>query len=246
MVESLIGIIILLLLAFFGIPLGLSMISVGFVGFGLERGWEASLEMVGQIILDLSMNYGFSTLPLFVLMGTFVYRSGLSEDLYGMANAWLGHYRGGLAIATIAACGGFSAVSGSSVATAATMCKVALPPMRRFGYADSLATGSIAAGGTMGILIPPSVGLVVYGLLANEDIGALFLAGIIPGIVTILLYILTIYIQTRVNSTIGPRGPRSGWSVRLRSLFKVWGVIALFLFILGGIYTGIFTPTEAG
>ncbi|MFC1823242.1 TRAP transporter large permease [Thermodesulfobacteriota bacterium] len=246
MVPSLIGIAILLALAFSGVPLGFSMIAVGFVGFGMVRSWEASLEMTGQIILDLSMNYGFSTLPLFVLMGTFVYRSGLSEDLYETANAWLGHFRGGLAMATIAACGGFSAVSGSSAATAATMAKVALPPMRRFGYADTLATGSIAAGGTMGILIPPSVGLIVYGLLANEDIGALFMAGIIPGLITISLYIIAIDVITRINRKVGPEGPRSPWSKRWRSLYKVWGVLALFLFILGGIYAGVFTPTEAG
>lgn len=246
MAPSLIGIAILLLLAFAGIPLGFAMIAVGFVGFGVVRGLEASMEMVGQVILDISMSYGFSVLPLFILMGTFVYRSGLSDELYDAANAWLGHFRGGLAMATVAACGGFAAVSGSSVATAATMAKVALPAMRRYKYADSLATGSIAAGGTMGILIPPSVALVLYGLLTNEDIGALFIAGILPGLVTILLYIATISVVTRINPKAGPRGPSPKWSNRWRSLSKVWGVLALFLLILGGIYLGIFTPTEAG
>lgn len=246
MIESLIGFAVFLLLAFLGIPLGFAMIAVGFVGFGLVRGWTASMEMVAQIIVDISMSHGFSVLPLFVLMGAFVFVSGLSDELYDTAHAWLGHYRGGLAMATVAACGGFAAVSGSSLATAATMAKVAMPSMRRYNYSESLASGAIAAGGTLGILIPPSVALVIYGLLANEDIGALFIAGIIPGIVTILLYLMTISVVTRINPRAGPRGPVVSWGVRVRSLSKVWGVVVLFVFIIGGIYIGFFTPTEAG
>ena len=246
MIESLIGFAVFLLLAFLGIPLGFAMIAVGFVGFGLVRGWTASMEMVAQIIVDISMSHGFSVLPLFVLMGAFVFVSGLSDELYDTAHAWLGHYRGGLAMATVAACGGFAAVSGSSLATAATMAKVAMPSMRRYNYSESLASGAIAAGGTLGILIPPSVALVIYGLLANEDIGALFIAGIIPGIVTILLYLMTISVVTRINPRAGPRGPVVSWGIRVRSLSKVWGVVVLFVLIIGGIYIGFFTPTEAG
>lgn len=246
MTASFIGLALLLIVAFMGFPLGFTMMSVGFIGFGLIRGWGPGLEMTGQQILSIAMNFGFSVLPLFVLMGVFVARAGLADDLYEAANAWLGHLRGGLAIATVAACGGFAAVSGSSAATAATMSKVAIPSMRRYGYADSLATGTVAAGGTMGILIPPSAALVIYGILTLSDIAALFIGAIIPGVLTVLLYIAVIMIVVRIFPEIGPRGRRSTWTDRFRSLSKVWGVVVLFLLILGGIFFGVFTPTEAG
>jgi tripartite ATP-independent transporter DctM subunit len=236
----------LLALAFFGCPLGFAMMMVGFVGFAILRGVGPALETVGHQIVDVSLSYGFSVLPLFVLMGAFIYHAALSRDLYNAANAWLGHHRGGLAMATIAACGGFSAVSGSSAATAATMAKVALPPMHDHGYADELAAGSVAAGGTLGILIPPSTGLVIYGLIAEQDIGKLFLAGILPGILTIALYIAVIAIATRIKPQSGPAGVRLPWRERVRALYRVWAVAALFVGILGGIYLGVFTPTEAG
>ena len=246
MTESLIGFAVLLLVVFLGFPLGFAMVMVGFFGFGYIRGWEPALETVGQLILDFSMSYSFSVLPLFVLMGTFVYRAGLSEDLYDASNAWLGHYKGGLAMATVAACGGFSAVSGSSVATAATMAKVAMPSMRRYGYNENLAAGTIAAGGTMGILIPPSIALVIYGIIVEEDVGKLFIAGIVPGILTILIYIAVIKALITVRPGLGPRGPWTPWRDRVRALKGVWGIIALFVLVLGGIYLGVFTPTEAG
>ncbi len=246
MAISLIGFVILLLIAFLGYPLGFSMLLVGFLGFGWLRGWEPALETVSHQILDTFLNNNFAALPLFLLMGAFVHRAALSDDLYDAAYAWLGHRRGGLAMATIAACGGFAAVSGSSAATAATMAKVAVPSMRRFKYADSLAAGTVAAGGTLGFLIPPSVALIVYGVLTEEDIAALFTAGIVPGILTILLYISVIIIVTRIWPKMGPPGERTSWSDRFRTLYKVWAVLALFLLILGGISFGVFTPNEAG
>jgi C4-dicarboxylate transporter DctM subunit len=246
MTASLIGFAALLFICFLGFPLGFAMVAVGFVGFGLVRGFEPAVATVGTEILDFSMSYSFSALPLFILMGAFVFRAQLAEDMYDTANAWLGHYRGGLAMATVAACGGFAAVSGSSVATAATMAKVALPQMRRFGYADHLAAGSIAAGGTIGILIPPSIALIIYGILTESDIGRLFIAGIIPGILTVVLYILVIRLTTALNPEIGPRGPKVAWLGRFKSLGRIWGIVLLFLFILGGIYIGVFTPSEAG
>ena len=245
MVESLIGFGAILGLAFLGIPLGVSMLLVGIVGFVFVRNMTAALSMAGQQVLDLSTTYGFTVLPLFVLMGTFIHRARLSEELYDATNAWLGHRRGGLAMATVGACAGFAAVSGSSLATAATMSKVAMAPMRRFRYADSLAAGTIAAGGTLGILIPPSVPMVIYGILTESDIGKLFVAGVLPGILLVALYFGAIALLTAVRPEMGPPGERYAWSARWRALGKVWGVVVLFLLVLGGIYLGIFTPTEA-
>lgn len=246
MVLSAIGFLILFAICFLGVPLGFSLILVGLGGFAyLREDWGPALAMSGQQILDLSTNYGLTVLPLFVLMGTFIHRAQLSEDLYDATNAWLGHRRGGLAMATIAACGGFAAVSGSSLATAATMAKVAMPSMRRFNYGDSLAAGSIAAGGTLGILIPPSVPMVIYGILTETDIGKLFIAGILPGILLIAAYLGAIAVVTRFNPEMGPRGDRTPWPNRWRAIYRVWAVLALFLLVLGGIYLGVFTPTEA-
>ena len=245
MIESLVGFAALLILAFIGLPLAFSMLLVGTVGFMLERNLGAAYSMMGQQILDFSTNYSLTVLPLFVLMGTFIHHAKMSEELYDAANAWLGHRRGGLAMATVAACAGFAAVSGSSLATAATMSKVAMPPMRRFKYADSLAAGTIAAGGTLGILIPPSVPLVIYGILTEVDIGKLFIAGVIPGILLVLLYFSAISVLTRWRPAMGPPGERVSWQRRWRSLGKVWGVVVLFVVVLGGIYLGVFTPSEA-
>lgn len=246
MLTALAGFAILFLIAFLGFPLGFTMLLVGAVGFAILRGTEPALEMVSQQILDITLNTNFAVLPMFLLMGAFVYRAALSDDLYECADAWLGHHRGGLAMATIAACGGFAAVSGSSLATAATMAKVAIPSMRRYQYADSLAAGTVAAGGTMGILIPPSAALIVYGILTEEDIAALFVAGVVPGIITVVAYIAVVVIVTRIWPHMGPPGERSSWGQRLRATYRVWGVILLFLLILGGITFGVFTPNEAG
>lgn len=241
-----IGFAVLLFLALAGVPLGFSMMAVGFAGFGMLRGFEPAIHMVGQQVLDLSTSISFSVLPLFILMGALIVRAGLAEELYAACNSWLGHMRGGLAVATVAACGGFAAVSGSSVATAATMAKVAIPSMRKFKYDDGLAAGTVAAGGTMGILIPPSAALIIYGVLIEEDIAKLFMGGIIPGIITVLLYIFVIFLVVTFRPAWGPRGEKTDWSNRFRCLSKVWGIVVLFLIILGGIFLGVFTPTEAG
>jgi tripartite ATP-independent transporter DctM subunit len=239
------GFLALLALAFFGLPLGLAMIAVGVAGFSLQRGFLPALSMTGQQILDLATNYDLSTLPMFLLMGALVHRANLSEDLFRACNAWIGQRRGGLAMATIGACGGFAAVCGSSMATAATMARIAIPPMRSFGYADSLGAAAIAAGGTLGILIPPSVPMVIYGLITQADIGKLFIAGIIPGLAMIAAYILAIATVVRLDAAAGPRGPRADWAERFASLGRVWGVALLFVLVLGGIYFGVCTPTEA-
>ena len=245
MEASIIGFAFLLFLILSKVPIPMAMAVVGFVGFGEAINYYASFAMVAQVASEEGMNYGLSVVPLFILMGNFVTQSGLSHELYKSSYAFLGHKKGGLAMATIVACGGFSAVCGSSLATAATMSKVAMPSMRKFGYADSLATGSIAAGGTLGILIPPSVILVIYGLMTETDIGQLFAAGILPGLLGIFCYLCAVAAATKINPKIGPRGEKIPWPDRFRSLKGVWGVLLLFFIVMGGIYAGIFTPTEA-
>ena len=245
MEASIIGFAFLLFLILSKVPIPMAMAVVGFIGFGEAINYHASLSMVAQVASEEGMNYGLSVVPLFILMGNFVTQSGLSHELYKSSYAFLGHKKGGLAMATIVACGGFSAVCGSSLATAATMSKVAMPSMRKFGYADSLATGSIAAGGTLGILIPPSVILVIYGLMTETDIGQLFAAGILPGLLGIFCYLCAVAAATKINPKIGPRGEKIPWPDRFRSLKGVWGVLLLFFIVMGGIYAGIFTPTEA-
>lgn len=246
MTVLLIGTIILFLLVFTGFPLGFSLLAVGAGGFAMLRGVTPSLSMVSQQILEVIMNTNFVVLPMFILMGAFIYRANLADDLFDAANAWLGHFRGGLAMATVAACGGFSAVSGSSLATVTTMAKVATPSMRRNNYADSLSAGCISAGGTIGILIPPSTAMIIYGIMTEQDIAALFAAGLLPGILSILLYILVIVVLTRIWPALGPAAPKSSWGERLRLTIRIWGIIVLFCLIMGGISFGIFTPNEAG
>jgi C4-dicarboxylate transporter DctM subunit len=246
MTLSLIGFAVLLLIAFLGFPLGFAMMLVGFVGFAYVRGIDPALETVSQQILDLALNANFVALPLFVLMGVFVFRAALASDIYDAAQAWLGNKRGGVAMATVAACGGFASISGSSVATAATMAKVSIPPMRRYNYNEGFAAGTVAAGGTMGILIPPSAALIVYGILTEQSIGDLFIAGIIPGIVTIALYIAVIWIVARFWPHLAPRAPAAPWKIRWQTLTKIWAVLLLFFVIIGGISFGVFTPTEGG
>ncbi|MDH3234728.1 MAG: TRAP transporter large permease, partial [Alphaproteobacteria bacterium] len=245
MIEALLGFVALLTLSFLRVPIAFSMVSVGFVGMIFANSLQGALSNVGQTAFDAAINYELSVVPLFVLMGNFVTRARLSEELYTASNAFLGHRKGGLAMATIVACGGFSAVCGSSLATAATMSKVAMPSMRRYGYDDGLAAGAIAAGGTLGILIPPSVLLVIYGILTQTNIGKLFAAGILPGLVGILFYLLAVRTMIAIKPELGPPGERQGWGLRMQALSRVWGVIVLFAVVMGGIYGGIFSPTEA-
>jgi C4-dicarboxylate transporter DctM subunit len=245
MTTAVIAFVILLSLCFLRVPIAFAMGLVGFFGFAFERGLDPALYQLGAVTYATGINYELSVVPLFVLMGNFVTSARLSEDLYNAANAFLGHRRGGLAMATVVACGGFASVCGSSLATAATMSKVAMPSMRRFGYSDSLAAGSIAAGGTLGILIPPSVLLVIYGIMTQTNIGHLFIAGIVPGIVGIVFYTLAVQWVVRRNPEAGPPAQRASWRQRVRSLGGVWGVLVIFLLVMVGIYGGVFTPTEA-
>ena len=253
MIESLIGLAAVLALVLVRMPIAFAMGLVGMVGYALETSYRGAISMTARLIIDTSQDYGLSVVPLFILMGLFANKGGISRELYQVSNAFLGHFRGGLALATILACGGFAAISGSSLATAATMSKVAMPEMRKFGYADSLSTASIAAGGTLGILIPPSVILVIYGLLTETSIGALFIAGIAPGIMGILFYMIAVRISVMRNPDAGRAGPRTGWAGRLKALRGVWAVLLLFGLVIGGLY-GIldfwpiyltFSPTEA-
>ena len=253
MEASLIGFAALMVLILARVPLGIAMAIVGVVGFALmqqigygnPRGWSIALNMVASTAFDTGLAYGLSVVPLFLLMGNLITESGMSKQLYRAANAFLGHFKGGLALATVVSCSAFSAVCGSSMATSATMAKVAMPSMREYKYSDGLATGAIAAGGSLGILIPPSVILVVYGLMTQTDIGKLFIAGLIPGMIGILLYMAAVVVTVRLKPESGPAGARSNWKERLISLKGVWGINLIFIIVMGGIYTGIFTPTEA-
>jgi C4-dicarboxylate transporter DctM subunit len=244
---SLIGFAAVLVLVFLRLPIAFAMGLVGVVGFAAINNWNwrASLSPAAGTILDTVQTESLSVIPLFILMGMLVAKAGLANELYRASNAFLGHRRGGLAMATIVACGGFSAICGSSLATAATMSKVAMPEMRRFGYADSLATASIAAGGTLGILIPPSVILIIYGIMTEQSIDKLFLAGVIPGLIGIMFYLGAVQWTVIRNPSAGPAGARTGWRERLIAFKNVWGIVALFAAILGGIYFGIYTTTEA-
>jgi tripartite ATP-independent transporter DctM subunit len=245
MQEALIAFAVMLGLTFLRLPIAFSMALVGFLGFAYVVNFNAALSMVGSVAFETGMSYTLSIVPLFILMGNLVTRAGLSAELYRVSYAFLGHRRGGLAMATILACGGFGAVCGSSLATAATMSKVAMPSMRKYGYSDALAAGSIAAGGTLGILIPPSVVMVIYGILTETNIGKLFIAGILPGILAVCCYLAAVAVTVRIDKKAGPRGERVTWHERFVALGDVWGVLILFLVVIGGIYGGIFTPTEA-
>ena len=245
MLIWILGLLSVILMIAIGLPITFSMLTIGFFGLVILIGFSPSLAMIGQIFFDNGMNYTLSILPLFLLMGNFVVKAGLADELYNAANAWLRHKKGGLAMATIIACGGFSSVCGSSLATAATMAKIALPSMKKYNYPDSLATGAIAAGGTLGILIPPSMILVLYGIITSQDIGQLFLAGIIPGILGILGYIIAVKISVLKNKSSFKTQPSLSLVKKIKSLKGVLGIISLFVIVMGGIYLGVFTATEA-
>src|ERR1700749_2671541 len=228
------------------VPVGMAMGLVGVCGFGYLVGFTPALKLVGQTSMRTVTDYTFGVIPMFLLMGTFVSNAGRSRELFRAANGFVGHLRGGLGIATVGACGGFAAISGSSVATAATFSAVAYPEMRRFGYPQSFATGVIAAGGTLGAMLPPSTVLAVYGIITEQDIGKLFIAGIIPGILAMTMYMLTIALIGWFRPDFLPKGPRSSWRDRVLALRDVWSPLVLFLFVIGGLYGGFFIPTEAG
>ncbi|SEO18167.1 TRAP transporter, DctM subunit [Salinihabitans flavidus] len=234
------------MLMIIGMPIALAMLLVGLGGIWFTISERTAMGMIGQLPINATMSYELSVLPMFILMGVFVTRARMSEDLYRLCHGFVGHLRGGLAAATVLACGGFSALSGSSIATAATMAKVAVPEMRRYGYADGFAAAAVASGGTLGILIPPSVILVLYGIATGTDIGALFIAGILPGLLAIALYLVAIRITAQLDPGCAPAAPRQDWPERIRNLRSVGPILLLFIGIIGGLYQGVFTPTEAG
>ncbi|THH34444.1 TRAP transporter large permease [Aliishimia ponticola] len=240
-----VGMAILTILLFIGVPISFALAGVGLVGVVSIIGWAPSLALLGSVFFDNGRDYTLSVLPLFLMMGNFVVQSGIAEELYQSAYAWLRHRKGGLATATVVACGAFSSVCGSSLATAATMTKIALPSMRRYGYPDQISTASIAAGGTLGILIPPSVILVFYGILTQQDIGRLFLAGLIPGLIGIVGYAIAVRISLKLQGIDLPTEPKLPLLDRIRALKGTAGALALFTFVMGGIYLGVFTPTES-
>ena len=239
------GVLLLFVAMFLNMPLGLAFIFVGFTGYALADNLSGALGLLRTVPFSTFSDYGFSVLPLFMLMGSIAYFGRLSEDLYRNAYQFLGGIRGSLALATVVACGAFSAISGSSVATAATMGKVCLPEMKKYGYSDSLATGCVIAGATMDILIPPSVILILYGIIAEESIGKLYLAAYIPGLIQLLLFIgVTLLICWR-NPKAAPVGTRTTFKEKMLALGKSWSVFFLIILILGGIYFGVFSANEA-
>ena len=243
---AVIGFLVLFGLMLLRVPVGMAMGLVGVAGFGYLTGAGPALKLVGQTSMRTVTDYTFGVIPMFLLMGAFVTTSGMSRELFRAAHVFLGHLRGGLGIATVAACGGFAAISGSSVATAATFSTVAYPEMRRHGYPQSFATGVIAAGGTLGAMLPPSTVLAVYGIITEQDIGKLFVAGILPGLLAAAMYIATIAIIGFARPGFLPSAPRHSWGERLQALKEVWAPLLLFVFVIGGLYGGLFTPTEAG
>jgi len=246
MIEGLLGLLLMMVLAFVRIPISFAMGLVGIIGYAYMRDWNWTVAgaMVQTKIYETGRNYTLSVVPLFILMGNLVTRAGMSQELFRAAYAFIGHLRGGLAMATVWASAGFGGICGSSIATAATMAKVAYPSMKRFGYSDQLAAGTVAAAGTLGIMIPPSTIMIIYGVFTETNIGKLFAAGVLPGILGAVLLCLAIVYTTWRHPSWGPPGPRSSWGERWLALKDVWGVAALFLFVMGGIYGGLFTATE--
>jgi C4-dicarboxylate transporter DctM subunit len=242
---AIIGFIALFVLMLLRVPVGMAMGLVGVSGFAYLTSGGPALKIVGHTTMRTVTDFNFAVVPLFLLMGAFASTSGMSRELFRAANAFLGHLRGGLGMATIAACAAFAAICGSSVATAATFSKVAYPEMRRFGYPQSFATGVIAAGGTLGIMIPPSTVFAIYGLITEQDVGKLLIAGIIPGILATVMYLSTITIIGLVKPDFLPSGPRAPTAERVTALGNVWATLLLFAFVIGGLYGGLFTATEA-
>jgi C4-dicarboxylate transporter DctM subunit len=239
-------VIVVVLLLFFRMWIGLAMALVGSLGILYLQGFKQAFGVVGTVPYETVAYYPMAALPLFVLMGVIVGNTSMGEDLYAAAYKWIGMLRGGLASATVLACAVFAAITGSSATGTVLMGKVALPQMRRYKYDDALASGCIASAGTMGILIPPSMGLILYGLLTEQSVGKLFIAGFLPGLLLTILLILAIIITTSFRPEAGPAGPKMAFKVKVASLKRTWHVVLLFLLVLGGIYGGIFTPTEAG
>ena len=235
---------LMMLLIVLRMPIAVSMLVCGVGGFAMIAGWQPAVALMSETPYSRVANYELAVIPLFVLMGQFASEGGISQALYRAARAWVGHYRGGIAMATIGGCAAFGAICGSSVATGATMATVALPEMRRYGYSGGLATGVLAAGGTLGILIPPSIILVIYAILTEQSLAHLFLAAVIPGIIATIGYGIAIWAYVQFRPDAGPAAEREGWAVRFHSLKAVWPVAVIFVLVIGGIYEGVFTPNE--
>jgi tripartite ATP-independent transporter DctM subunit len=242
---GIIGIFFLFLLLALRMQIGFSMALVGFLGFAVLSSLGSSFAIMGMEPFKIGAAYSLTVIPLFILMGQFANHSKMGFEIYQTVYRWIGFLPGGLSMATIGACGGFAAISGSSLAAAATMGMVALPEMKRFKYDNALATGCVAAGGTLGILIPPSTVMIIYGILTEQPIATLFIAGILPGLLLTGLFILTIYVVTKIKPDLGPPGPRFSMKERIYSLKDTWSIFSLFLLVIGGLYTGWFTPSEA-
>jgi C4-dicarboxylate transporter DctM subunit len=242
---GILGILVLFVFLAMRMQIGFAMALVGFLGFMVLNSFEAALGVLGIDPIRTTANYTLSVIPLFLLMGQFAHQSGMGAEIYNMLYRWIGFLPGGLAMATVGACACFAAISGSSLATAAMFGAIALPEMKKLQYADTLATGCIAAGGTLGILIPPSSVLILYGILTEQSIARLFIAGIIPGICLAVIFMGTIWVITKVNPSIGAPGPKFNLRERLASLRATWTLLILFVLVIGGLYTGWFTPTEA-
>jgi tripartite ATP-independent transporter DctM subunit len=240
------GLIALFILIFSRMPVGFVMALIGFIGFGTVVSWEAARSLLAKDIFDVFSSYNLTVIPLFILMGQISFHAGISTRLFNVAYKFIGHWPGGLAIATIGACTGFSAICGSTNATAATMAAVTLPEMRKYHYHDSLAAGVVAAGGSMGILVPPSVIFIIYGIMTEQSIGELFMAGIIPGLLLAVLFVAAIVIWVSMSPEIAPRGPRTSLQERIASLSGLIETLLLFVLVMGGLFMGFFTPTEAG
>jgi tripartite ATP-independent transporter DctM subunit len=237
---------LVLLLSLLRVPLGFSLLTVAIGGITAINGFGVARTMIPMTLSEAAFSYELAVVPLFILMGNVLSRTGISEDLFRAANAFLGGVRGGLALATMVTCAGFSAVCGSSFATASTMAKVAYPSMQKYGYSDRLASATIAAGGTLGILIPPSIILMIYGILTQQNIGELFIAGVLPGLLGLAMYMMVIYLIAVFKPEHAPRGERVSAKERWQSLSGVWPFVTLFLLIIGGLYLGWFSATEAG
>jgi len=244
--AGVVGIAALLVLFLLRVPIAFAMASVGFAGFAYLSGVDPALAVLSQDVFDTFTSYPLSVIPMFILMGSFAFASGISQRLFSTTYTWVGGTRGGLTIATVLACAGFAAICGSTAATAATMGRIALPEMKKYNYDASLATGTVASAGTLGVLIPPSTVLIVYAILVEESIGKLFIAGIVPGIILSLLFVATVWILCARNPKLGPPGPSTTWTAKLKSTGGIIEAVILFLLAIGGLMLGWFSPTQAG
>ncbi|MDR2017502.1 MAG: TRAP transporter large permease [Syntrophobacterales bacterium] len=245
-IVGIIGLAVVLILFLTGIELAFAMIAIGFLGFGYLISWDAALNLLAKDFFDVLNSYGFTVIPLFILMGQVAFNSGIAKRLFDAAYKYIGHIPGGLAMATVAGATAFKSICGSSPATAATFASVAVPEMERYGYDKRLSTGIVSSVGTLGVLLPPSVTLIIFGIITDQSIGRLFLAGILPGLMIAAFFVAIVYGWCKINPKIGPKGPKSSWSERIKAVPEIGWVVLVFVLVIGGILKGFFTPTEAG